>query len=175
MGGRLAHAPAKVENPLSSCVKVFFLRHGKAEWPGWSKPDNERPLTKEGEKEVGAVAKFLSRLEIAPLIVSSPLPRARQTATITAEILGTEMRVAEELMPGFDSSKLAKLVEDFAGYSLMLVGHEPDFSRTIAQLTGGSVKMAQAGVALVELDSAGMTGKLLWLLPPKIALLQFSS
>ena len=48
----------------------------------------------------------------------------------------------------------------------MLVGHEPDFSEVIASLTGGNVKMAKAGVALI--DYAEKKGKLLWLVPPKL-------
>jgi len=48
----------------------------------------------------------------------------------------------------------------------MLVGHEPDFSSAIASLTGGSVKLAKAGVALLELEAG--KGRLRWLFPPKI-------
>jgi phosphohistidine phosphatase SixA len=51
----------------------------------------------------------------------------------------------------------------------MIVGHEPDFSHTIEQLTGGTVKISKAGVALVELDRSWRQGRLLWLFPPKIA------
>ena len=48
----------------------------------------------------------------------------------------------------------------------MLVGHEPDFSIVIEALTGGNVKMAKAGLALV--DYAEKESRLLWLVPPKI-------
>ena len=49
----------------------------------------------------------------------------------------------------------------------MLVGHEPDFSLVISALTGGTVKLSKAGVALIDLDLR--KGKLLWLFPPKFA------
>lgn len=49
----------------------------------------------------------------------------------------------------------------------MLVGHEPDFSEVVAAITGGQVKFAKAGIALVELN--GRKGRLLWLFPPKVA------
>ena len=51
----------------------------------------------------------------------------------------------------------------------MVVGHEPDFSGTIRELTGGRIKLSKAGVAFVDLDTSTMSGELRWLLPPKIA------
>lgn len=150
-------------------MKLYFLRHGKADWPEWTKSDDERPLTKKGAKEVGKVARLLAQLEVAPLILTSPLPRASQTAAIAAKVLGLEMREDKNLKPGFDATKLAKIVENLSADELMLVGHEPDFSQTIAELTGGAIKLAKAGVALVDLDPSAMTCRLLWLLPPKIA------
>jgi len=47
-------------------MQLYFLRHGEADWPGWTKPDDERPLTDFGKKEVGQVAKFLDRLKVKP-------------------------------------------------------------------------------------------------------------
>jgi phosphohistidine phosphatase SixA len=51
---------------------------------------------------------------------------------------------------------------------LMLVGHEPDFTNVISGLTGASLKLAKAGVAVVDVDPESEEGKLLWLFPPKI-------
>jgi phosphohistidine phosphatase len=150
-------------------MKLYFLRHGKADWPGWNKPDDERPLTPDGKTEVAAVAKLLARLEIAPVILSSPLPRASQTAEIAGRYLKAKVREEPLLRPGFDVARLRKILENFSGKSLMVVGHEPDFSRTIFQMTGGETKVSKAGVALVELDPGTMRGELRWLVPPKFA------
>jgi phosphohistidine phosphatase len=51
----------------------------------------------------------------------------------------------------------------------MLVGHEPDFSETISQVTGGSrVVVKKGGLACVQLDDpASLRGTLVWLIPPK--------
>jgi phosphohistidine phosphatase len=148
-------------------MKFYLLRHGKADWPNWDKPDDERPLTKEGKKEVAVVAKLLARLEINPVILTSPLPRASQTAEIAGKYLKTAVREEPLLRPGFDATRLKKLLKDFSGKSLMVVGHEPDFTRTISQLTGGNTKLPKAGVALVEFEPETMTGQLRWLVPPK--------
>lgn len=150
-------------------MKLYLLRHGKADWPNWTQPDDERPLTSEGRKEVAAVAKLLSRLEITPAILTSPLPRASQTAEIAGKYLNAKVRTEPLLRPGFDAVRLGKILKNFPGKSLLVVGHEPDFTRTIFQLTGGNTKMSKAGVALIELETGPMKGELRWLVPPKFA------
>jgi len=151
-------------------MQLYFFRHGEADWPGWTKPDDERPLTDFGKKEVRQVAKFLDRLNVKPdLIVSSPLPRALQTAEVAAEQLKTKLRQDEALEPGFGISELSTLLKRHHSKALMLVGHEPDFSSVISALTGGFIKMSKAGIALVDLDPETEKGRLLWLFPPKFA------
>ena len=151
-------------------MQLYFLRHGEADWPGWSKPDDERPLTDFGKKEVRQVGKFLDRLKAKPdLIISSPLPRALQTAEVAAEQLKTKLRQDEALEPGFGISELSTLLKRHHSKALMLVGHEPDFSSVISALTGGFIKMSKAGIALVDLDPETEKGRLLWLFPPKFA------
>ena len=151
-------------------MQLYFLRHGEADWPGWTKPDDERPLTDFGKKEVRQLGKFLSRLNVKPnLIVTSPLPRALQTAQIAAEQLKTKLRQDEALEPGFGISELRAVLQSNHSKALMLVGHEPDFSSVISALTGASLKLSKAGVALVDFDPETEKGRLLWLFPPKLA------
>ena len=154
---------------LFARMKLYLLRHGKADWPNWDQPDDERPLTEEGKKEVAAVAKLLSRLGITPVILTSPLPRASQTAEIAGKHLNVKVHTEPLLRPGFDAARLGKVLRNFSGKSLMVVGHEPDFTRTIFQLTGGNTKMSKAGAALIELETGPMKGVLRWLVPPKFA------
>ena len=151
-------------------MQLYFLRHGEADWPGWTRPDDERPLTDFGKKEVRQVAKFLNRLKVKPdLIVTSPLPRALQTAEVAAEQLKTKLRQDEALEPGFGISELGTVLKRHGSKVLMLVGHEPDFSSVMSALTGASLKLSKAGVALVDLDPETEKGRLLWLFPPKFA------
>jgi len=151
-------------------MQLYFLRHGEADWPNWTKPDDERPLTDSGKKEVRQVAKFLDRLKVRPdLIVSSPLPRAAQTAKIAAECLKAKLREDESLAPGFGMSELRTVLKHHRSKVLMLVGHEPDFSTVISKLTSASLKLSKAGVALLDIDAESEEGRLLWLFPPKFA------
>jgi phosphohistidine phosphatase len=151
-------------------MQLYFFRHGEADWPGWTKPDDERPLTDSGKTEVRQVAKFLNRLKVKPdLIVTSPLPRALQTAAGAAEQLKTKLRQDEALEPGFGVTQFRAVLKRHHSKVLMLVGHEPDFSSVISALTGASLKLSKAGVALVDFDAETEKGRLLWLFPPKIA------
>jgi phosphohistidine phosphatase len=151
-------------------MQLCFLRHGEADWPDWTRPDDERPLTDFGKKEVRQVAKFLSRLKVRPdLIVTSPLPRASQTAKIAAECLKTKLREDKLLTPGFGIGEMRTVLKRHRSKALMLVGHEPDFTSVISGLTGASLKLSKAGVVLLNVDPDSEEGELLWLFPPKVA------
>ena len=151
-------------------MQLYFLRHGEADWPNWTKSDDERPLTDFGKKEMRDVAKFLARHKVRPdLIVTSPLPRASQTAKIAAERLKAKLREDELLAPGFGVSELGTVLKQHRSKVLMLVGHEPDFTNVISELTGAALKLSKAGVALLDVNPEFEEGKLLWLFPPKFA------
>ena len=150
-------------------MKLYFLRHGIADWPNWSKPDDERPLTNKGIREMERVAKFLASRRIKPgRILSSPLVRAMQTAEITSKALGIKVEVERRLSPGFDREALEMIIESYPGEDLMLVGHEPGLSATIRDITGGEIKMGKSCLARIDyLPELGM-GLLVWLLPARI-------
>ena len=149
-------------------MHLYFLRHGAADWPDWDQPDDERPLTKAGRKEMHVVGEFLAELKVRPdVILTSPLPRATQTADIAGEHLKVRAREEKLLAPGFRVEDLTRLLRKYPQQVLMLVGHEPDFTLVIGGLTGANLKLSKGGIALVDLNLR--KGKLLWLFPPKIA------
>lgn len=151
-------------------MKLYFLRHGEANWPNWEKPDDERPLTKKGKKEVREIAEFLCDLKLKlPLILTSPLPRALETAEIVAERLDVELKQEPGLAKGFGVGSLRAILKRTKAVDLMIVGHEPGFSAVIRHLTGGKVKIGKAGVARVDLEDPDGDGRLIWLVPPRIA------
>ncbi len=152
-------------------MKLYFLRHGIADWPDWQEADDKRPLTADGIARMRAEAKALKKLGLElDVILSSPLPRAKQTAELVADKLGYEVKVSKALAPGFDISKLAALLKENAkAESVMIVGHEPDFSTAVAALTGGKVVLKKGGLVRVDLASPEtLEGQLVWLLAPKI-------
>ena len=79
------------------------------------------------------------------------------------------MREDELLSPGFGVSELRTVLKRHHSKVLILVGHEPDFTNIISGLTGASLKLSKAGVALLDIDPEAEEGKLLWLFPPKFS------
>ncbi|HEY4689296.1 MAG TPA: phosphohistidine phosphatase SixA [Anaerolineae bacterium] len=154
-------------------MELYFLRHGIADWPNWNTArDDERPLTDEGVAKMKAEARTIEQLDLGlDAILSSPLVRARQTAEAVADRLGLEVTDEPALAPGFDAQRLPDVLRRHPdAQALMLVGHEPDFSKTIAQLIGGGrVVMKKGGLARVDLESTDPPkGALVWLLAPKV-------
>jgi phosphohistidine phosphatase len=78
--------------------------------------------------------------------VASPKARAAETAQLACQALGIQVESAAELRGGpFDALDLA------AGRgSVLLVGHEPDFSNEIARLTGAKAKLRKGGLAILD-------------------------
>ena len=156
-------------------MRVYFLRHGKAEdRAAWRGDDAARPLTAAGEKEMRREAKLLRAMDLAlDLIVTSPLVRARRTAEIVADELGLGGRLVEDarLAPGFDVRRLEQVLAAHGpAESVMVVGHEPDFSATVAELIGGGdIVMKKGGLARVDVTApAAGGGQLVWLLTPPL-------
>jgi phosphohistidine phosphatase len=155
-------------------MKVYFLRHGKADRSQWDGDDDARPLTAEGEEAMRREAKALRALGLAPdVIVTSPLARARRTAELAADGLGMSGRVVvdDRLAPGFDVPRLEQVLAAHGpAREVMVVGHEPDFSATVAELIGGGdIVMKKGGLARVDVTApvAG-GGELVWLLTPPL-------
>jgi len=151
-------------------MRLCFLRHGEADWPNWDKPDDERPLTERGRKEVKRVARLLEHLKFVPnAILTSPLPRASQTAEIVGKRLSIELQTEPGLAHGFNIERLRRMLAKRVPECVVVVGHEPEFSEVIRELTGGKIKISKAGVALLEINRGCTAGTLLWLFPPKFA------
>lgn len=133
---------------------IWLLRHGDAEDGG---PDAERRLTKKGEDQAhaagGALAALGAKLDVC---LTSPKVRAADTARLACKALGVEPRHEPALAGGpFDAEQLA------AGFeNVLLVGHDPDFSMAVHDLTGAQVRMKKGGLAAVD------KGELIVLLRP---------
>ena len=125
---------------------IWLLRHGDAE-DGEGKPDAERELTGKGERQSRNAGKALKALGVElDVCLTSPKVRARRTAELACEPLGTPIEEDDRLAGGdFDPLELA------AGRGeVMLVGHEPDFSSAVALVTGSRVKLKKGGLAALD-------------------------
>jgi len=126
-------------------VLIYLLRHGDAE--DGDGDDAARQLTPKGEAQARAAGRALAALGAkVDICLASPRVRAAETARLACELLGVEPETAVELRGGgFDPGGLTAGRGD-----TLLVGHEPDFSTALAQLTGARVKMRKGGLAIVD-------------------------
>lgn len=155
---------------------LYFLRHGKAGQGNPGDPhDGDRELTDVGVSELKAAAPLWRRLNLRPdLVLTSPLPRASQTADLF--VAGVELArspvVDDRLRPGADWSDMARaMTADAGARRVMFVGHEPDLSMAVELLTGAaSIRMRKGGIACVEFPGIPEpgAGELAWLLDPDL-------
>jgi phosphohistidine phosphatase len=156
--------------------QLWLLRHAEAEPHGSRPRDFDRRLTERGEAQARAAGLAIARLGARfQAILYSPKVRARQTAEIAAEGWEEEQRAMlreyEPLAEGFDGERaLDALAEAAGGGNILLVGHEPDLSTVVAQLTGGRADVKKAGVAVLRLDGAACELAVL-LRPREVALI----
>jgi len=157
-------------------MRCYFLRHGLAGDPEqWSGDDAARPLTAEGKERMAREAKTIAALGLElDAIVTSPLLRAKQTATIVADKLKMRDRLSEDARLGiaFDVRALRAILEEHAtATAVLLVGHEPSMSRTIGSVIGGHARidLKKGSLACVNFgDPDSLMGELVWLVPPKV-------
>jgi len=153
-------------------VILYFLRHGKAGAPQAAN-DDIRELTERGRKALRAAAPLWRRLNLRPdVVISSPLARSLQTAEIFCEAMGGVPIVDDLLRPGASWGKLARAMAQHPdARRVMFVGHEPDMSSAIVDLTGAaSVRMRKGGLACVEFYGVPEPGggEIAWLLDPDL-------
>ncbi len=159
-------------------MELYLLRHGIAEDHSSTGRDQDRALTEEGRQKLHRVLKRAASAGVSPsLIISSPYTRALETAEIAASELRYKGEVlrAGTLTP--DSSPPSVLSE-IRGHrdetAILLAGHEPLFSATVAFLLGSTNAMVEfKKAALVRIDIHGFSaqpqGVLQWMLTPKLS------
>jgi phosphohistidine phosphatase len=149
--------------------QLWLLRHAEAE-PHGTRTDAERRLTKRGRQQARAAGAALARMRATfDLVLYSPRVRARQTAELAAEGWSKAQRerlaLHEPLAGGFDAAQALDAMGGApAAARVLLVGHEPDLSTVLAELTGARVDLKKGGLAVARLE--GGRGELVVVMRP---------
>ena len=160
-------------------MRLYIVRHAIAiphGTPGVKEDD--RPLTKDGIRKMNEAARGLRKLGGIPdAILSSPLPRAKQTAEILVQFLGKQipLHLTDALAPSGSHSEVYREIRRHQKLdSLMLVGHQPSLGEIAGEIVWGSpehyVELKKGGACAIDIE--GMTpvprGSMLWLLTASI-------
>jgi phosphohistidine phosphatase len=114
-------------------MNLFILRHASA---GTRRVnpilDIKRPLDKEGKRQCIQLAHILSALNVQfDLIVSSPLKRSLQTASLVGTETGYEAPILQSnaLAPAATFHDFQRLLKDCShAENLLVVGHNPNLT-----------------------------------------------
>jgi phosphohistidine phosphatase len=152
-------------------MKLYLVQHGEA----LSKEqDVERPLSKQGRRDVERMAGFLATAGVrVTRVLHSGKLRARQTAEILAQVVQPRgmPEAYEELAPNDSLMPFADLVAGWNEDSLV-VGHLPFMGRAVCLLLTGDEEHAAVGFrpgSLVCLEREGDDPwNLAWMLRPEL-------
>src|ERR1700740_640505 len=155
---------------------IYFLRHASAgQRMANPKKDEKRGLDKEGIEQCGYVGRALAALDTqVDTIISSPLKRSTQTASLVRNEMGHEgkLQIEAALRPQATFAEFRKLLDKFARQeAIMVVEHNPNLSEFLGRIVSDSgceaaVELRKGAVAKVELRRS--SGSLQWVLTPKV-------
>ena len=162
---------------MAATIELYLVRHAIAAERGPKYPDDRlRPLTPAGAKKFGEAVPGLLEMDVViDFVLTSPLVRARETATILAAGLKPKPALAEieALAPGGRHPAVIEAIKTHTKRHrrLALVGHEPDLGELASRLIGarGNIEFKKGAVCLIEVDgnTPGGPGTLRWMLPPR--------
>ncbi|WP_263368269.1 SixA phosphatase family protein [Edaphobacter bradus] len=120
-------------------MNLFILRHASA---GIRRVnpllDVKRPLDKEGKRHCLQLAHVLNALKIQfDLVVSSPLKRSLQTASLVSNETGYESQIllSKSLAPEASLQDFHRLLSDCRDYeNVLVVGHNPNLTLFLSSL-----------------------------------------
>ena len=155
---------------------LYFLRHASAGTHGPNpKKDEKRALDKDGIEQCGYIGRGLVALDVqVDAIVSSPLKRCTQTASLVGNELGYEgkLQLDAGLRPEAGLTDFRKLLEKYSNQeAVMVVGHNPNLSQFLGAIISepgceASFDLKKGAVAKVEMRRT--SGTLHWCITPKI-------
>lgn len=155
---------------------IYFLRHASAgESMVNPKKDEKRGLDQEGIEQCGYIGRGLAAIDAhVDVVISSPLKRASQTASLVGNEMGYEgkLQIENALRPGAVFADFSRMIEKYAKLeSIMVVGHNPNLSQflgTVISESGCEAAIDLKKGAVARVDMRRSSGSLLWCVTPKV-------
>ncbi len=155
---------------------LYFLRHASAGEPVSNpKKDEKRALDETGVEQCGYVGRALAALDVqVDVVISSPLKRAAQTASLVGNEMGYEgkLQFEDALRPTATFADFRKLLDKYAKHDgIMVVGHNPTLSEFLGRAISESgceaaIDLKKGAVARADFNRGGAS--LTWCLTPKL-------
>ena len=145
---------------MAMARQLWLLRHADAE-PHGTRPDAERRLTERGRRQAEVAGTAVARMAVKfEAILASPKARARETAELALGQMEDSQRELLDLHPllagGVHAREALDLLDGVGvGGPALIVGHEPDLSGIVGELTGARVDLKKGGLVLVRLGAGG--------------------
>lgn len=156
---------------------IYIVRHASAgQHLSNPKKDEKRPLDADGIQQCGFVGRALAALNAQPdVIISSPLKRATQTASLVGNEIGYEGKLQLEvaMRPEASFTDFRRMLDKYSKYeAIMIVGHNPSITEFLARMIAKSgcealVDFKKGAVARIETVRHSAT--LNWFFTPKMA------
>src|SRR5438046_581798 len=118
---------------------IYIVRHASAGQRVMNpKKDEKRPLDADGIEQCGFVGRALAAMNVQPdVVISSPLKRATQTASLIGNELGYEgkLQLEPSLKPEASFAEFRHMLEKYSRYeAIMVVGHNPSITDFLARM-----------------------------------------
>ena len=157
-------------------MRLLIIRHAIAVPRGTPDMDDDaRPLTGKGRRRFREAARGLAAVLDKPdALLTSPLPRARETAELAAKAWGKVKVTDAPVLAGGSFEELAVALAPYGEKATVaIVGHEPDLSELLARVVGTThgerLTFRKGGAALVDVPGTLHDGgTLIWYLPPRL-------
>jgi phosphohistidine phosphatase len=163
-------------------MNLYILRHASAGVRRASPLlDAKRPLDKEGKEQCVLVAWYLNAMRVQfDLIISSPLKRALQTASLvgTEVAYDSKIQISDVISPAGTVAGFQSLVGTLANHdNVLVVGHNPNLPQFLGSVIcaprPASIRMRKGAIARV--DCTSRPGQLVSLLDPRLLRQLYSS
>lgn len=149
-------------------MRLYVVRHAKAEEGAPGGRDEDRPLRARGERQADHLAAALSEIDHPPtLVITSPFVRAFDTAERINRALEAEFMTDGRLCVGEPVSGVLGLIRERAlTGALCLVGHNPQLEHLCGTLLAGPaappvrVRTGEAFVFDVDAGEPAGSGRL---------------